>query len=102
MYTRCCDVGDVSGDRRSSAEDLRRTGLGIWEVRCCCCCWCSFLEDELIESDGDSGGGGDGAGDACLEPDGLNPRPRNGLTRPVGEPALELMGLLGSAIMANA
>lgn len=35
-------------------------------------------------------GVGLGLGVACLEPRGLNPLPLNGLTRPVGDPLLEL------------
>lgn len=49
------------------------------------------------------GGVGDGAGDAWRDPEGLKPLPRNGLTRPVGEPLRELFKLAaGSANIANA
>lgn len=74
--------------------------LGIWV----------FLGDDPVDPVGglrlemsrsSSGGGGDGAGDACLEPAGLKPRPRNGLTLPDGDGLLEPGLLVGSAIIAN-
>lgn len=50
----------------------------------------------------DSDGGGEGIGDACLEPIGLKPLPLNGLTLPVGD-GLLVPGLLeASAIIEKA
>lgn len=48
------------------------------------------------------GGVGEGVGVACLDPTGLKPLPRKGLTLPVGELLRELVTLWGSAIIANA
>lgn len=70
---------------------------------------CVFLGDVPVDPVGgfrlemilSSGGGGEGAGEACLEPAGLKPLPRNGLTLPDGDGLLEPGLLAASAIIAN-
>lgn len=74
------------------------------------CGICDFFGDVRLEFGGlrlggillSSGGGGEGAGEACLDPAGLNPLPLKGLTLPVGDGLLEPGLLDGSAIIAKA